>query len=119
MQFGSVGLHFFFVLIGIVSRWSEISAVGVEVFLFTLIVVAVHGVFVLGMGKLLRLDIGTVAVASQAAVGGPTHRARGGHFARVAASGAAGGGGGAAGLRGGDVSGVRGGVCAAVSATIK
>ena len=72
MQFGSVGLHFFFVLIGIVSRWSEISAVGVEVFLFTLIVVAVHGVFVLGMGKLLRLDIGTVAVASQAAVGGPT-----------------------------------------------
>ena len=34
--------------------------------------VAVHGVFVLGVGKLLRLDIGTVAVASQAAVGGPT-----------------------------------------------
>ena len=34
--------------------------------------VAVHGVFVLGVGRLLRLDMGTVAVASQAAVGGPT-----------------------------------------------
>lgn len=72
MQLGSVGLHFFFVLIGIVSRWSEIAAVGVEVFLFTLIVVAVHAVFVLSVGRLLRLDIGTVAVASQAAVGGPS-----------------------------------------------
>lgn len=72
MQLGSVGLHFFFVLIGIVSRWSEIAAVGVEVFLLTLIVVAVHAVFVLGVGRLLRLDIGTVAVASQAAVGGPS-----------------------------------------------
>ena len=72
MQLGSVGLHFFFVLIGILSRASEIAAVGVDVFLFTLIVVAVHGVVVFGAGKLLRLDIGTVAVASQAAVGGPS-----------------------------------------------
>lgn len=72
MQLGSVGLHFFFVLIGILSRASEIAAVGVHVFFFTLIVVGVHGVVVFGAGKLLRLDIGTVAVASQAAVGGPS-----------------------------------------------
>jgi len=72
MQFGSVGLHFFFVLIGIMSRVSEIAAVGSEVFFFTLVVVAIHGVFVFGVGRLLRLDIGTVAVASQAAVGGPS-----------------------------------------------
>ena len=72
MQLGSVGLHFFFVLIGIVSRVSEIAAVGVHVFLFTLVVVAVHGVVAFGGGRLLRLDIGTVAVASQAAVGGPS-----------------------------------------------
>ncbi len=72
MQFGSVGLHFFFVLIGIMSRFSEIAAVGSEVFFFTLVVVAIHGVFVFGAGRLLRLDIGTVAVASQAAVGGPS-----------------------------------------------
>ena len=72
MQLGSVGLHFFFVLIGILSRASEIVAVGAEVFFFTLIVVAVHGVIVFGGGKLLRLDIGTISVASQAAVGGPS-----------------------------------------------
>ena len=72
MQLGSVGLHFFFVLIGILSRVSEIAAVGFEVFYFTLIVVGVHGVVVLGMGRLLRFDIGSVLVASQASVGGPT-----------------------------------------------
>lgn len=72
MQLGSIGLHFFFVLIGIMSRFSEIAAVGSEVFFFTLVVVAIHGVFVFGVGRLLRLDIGTVAVASQAAVGGPS-----------------------------------------------
>ena len=72
MQLGSIGLHFFFVLIGIMSRFSEIAAVGADVFFFTLVVVAIHGVFVFGMGRLLRLDIGTVAVASQAAVGGPS-----------------------------------------------
>ena len=72
MQLGSVGLHFFFVLIGILARGSEIAAVGLEVFLFTLVVVAVHGIFVFGVGKLLRFDIGTISVASQAAVGGPS-----------------------------------------------
>lgn len=72
MQLGSVGLHFFFVLIGILSRVSEIVAVGAEVFVFTLIVVAVHGVVVFGAGRLLRLDVGTISVASQAAVGGPS-----------------------------------------------
>lgn len=72
MQLGSVGLHFFFVLIGIMSRASEIAAVGIDIFFFTLIVVGVHGAVVLGAGRLMRLDIGTVAVASQAAVGGPS-----------------------------------------------
>ena len=72
MQLGSVGLHFFFVLIGILSRVSEIAAVGFEIFYFTLTVVGVHGIWVLGLGKLFRLDIGTIFVASQAAVGGPS-----------------------------------------------
>ena len=72
MQLGSVSLHFFFVLIGILSRFSEIAAVGPAVLFFTLLVVGVHGVFVFTAGKLLRLDVGTLAVASQAAVGGPS-----------------------------------------------
>ena len=72
MQLGTLALHLFFVVIGIHSRVAEILAVGVEVFFYTLLVVAVHGVVVFGAGRLLRIDVGSLAVASQAAVGGPS-----------------------------------------------
>jgi uncharacterized membrane protein len=44
----------------------------VEVFYFTLVVVGIHGLVVFGIGRLLRLDLGSLSVASQAAVGGPS-----------------------------------------------
>ena len=72
LQLGNLALHFFFVLIGIYSRVSEILSVGVEIFYFTLVIVGIHGLIVFGGGRLLRLDIGSLAVASQAAVGGPS-----------------------------------------------
>lgn len=72
LHLGNVALHLFFVVIGIHSRVAEIVAVGVEVFVYTLVVVAVHGLVVYGGGRLLRLDLGTLSVASQAAVGGPS-----------------------------------------------
>jgi uncharacterized membrane protein len=72
LQLGTYALHLFFVVLGIFSRISEIVAVGVEVFFYTLVVVGVHGLFVFGVGRLARWDVGTVAVASQAAVGGPS-----------------------------------------------
>lgn len=72
LQLGNLALHFFFVIIGIHSRVSEILAVGVEVFYFTLLVVGVHGLVVFGAGRLFRMDVGSLAVASQAAVGGPS-----------------------------------------------
>ena len=72
LQLGNLALHFFFVIIGIHSRVGEILAVGMEVFYFTLIVVGVHGLVVFGLGRLLRFDVGSLAVASQAAVGGPS-----------------------------------------------
>ncbi|MFQ5538023.1 MAG: DUF819 family protein, partial [Gemmatimonadota bacterium] len=72
MQLGTLALHFFFVVIGIWSRFSEIAAVGVEVFFYTLVVVGVHGVVVYGLGRLVRLDVASLSVASQAAVGGPS-----------------------------------------------
>ena len=71
-QLGTLALHFFFVVIGIFSRVSEILAVGIEVFWLTLVVVGVHGLVVYGGGRLARLDPGTLSVASQAAVGGPS-----------------------------------------------
>jgi uncharacterized membrane protein len=72
LQLGNLALHFFFVLIGIHSRIDEILSIGMEVFYFTLIVVGVHGLVVFGIGRVARMDIGTLAVASQAAVGGPS-----------------------------------------------
>ena len=72
LQLGTLALHFFFVVIGAWSRVSEILAVGLEVFYYTVVVVAVHGLFVFGVGRLARIDVGTLAVASQAAVGGPS-----------------------------------------------
>jgi len=72
LQLGTLALHFFFVVIGIWSRFSEILAVGLEVFYYTIVVVAVHGAFVYGVGKLAGLDVGSISVASQAAVGGPS-----------------------------------------------
>ena len=72
MQLGNLALHFFFVVIGIWSRVADILAVGVQVFVFTLLVVGVHGVIVYGVGRAAKLDIGTLSVASQAAVGGPS-----------------------------------------------
>jgi uncharacterized membrane protein len=71
-QLGNLALVLFFVIIGIFSRISEILAVGIAVFWFTLVVVGVHGVFVFGVGRLLRIDVASLAVASQAAVGGPS-----------------------------------------------
>jgi uncharacterized membrane protein len=72
LQLGNLALHFFFVIIGIHSRISEILSIGMEIFYYTLVIVAVHGVVVFGIGRLLRMDIGSLAVASQAAVGGPS-----------------------------------------------
>ena len=71
-QLGNLALVLFFVIIGIFSRISEIVAVGIAVFWFTLVVVGIHGVFVFGVGRLLRIDVASLAVASQAAVGGPS-----------------------------------------------
>ncbi|MEM7586690.1 MAG: DUF819 family protein [Acidobacteriota bacterium] len=72
MHMGLIALNLFFVVIGIASRISEILRVGIEVFYFTAMVILVHGVIVYLGGRLMRLDVETLSVASQAAVGGPS-----------------------------------------------
>lgn len=72
LQLGNYALHLFFAVIGIFSRVEEILTVGLTVFWFTLTVVGVHGVVVFVGGRLARLDVETLTVASQAAVGGPS-----------------------------------------------
>ena len=72
MLLGGVALHLFFAVLGIHSRVAEIVRVGPEVFLFTVTVVAVHGLLLYLGAWLLRFDVETTSVASQAAVGGPS-----------------------------------------------
>ncbi len=74
---GHVALHLFFAVIGISSVISEIFKAGPGVFGFTALVVFGHGLLLFGVAALIgRLGWGlgwdTVAVASQAAVGGPS-----------------------------------------------
>jgi uncharacterized membrane protein len=72
MLLGTVALHLFFTLMGISSRVSEIASLGPQVLYLMAIVVGVHGLVLYGIGKLARLSPGTLSVASQAAIGGPT-----------------------------------------------
>jgi uncharacterized membrane protein len=48
----------------------NIVKVGPAVFYFACITVAIHGVVIFGVGRVLKLDLGTLAIASQANVGG-------------------------------------------------
>ncbi len=49
---------------------ANIVSVGPAVFYFALVTVAIHGVIIFGVGRLVRIDPATLAVASQANVGG-------------------------------------------------
>jgi uncharacterized membrane protein len=72
LHLGTLALNLFFVVIGIGSRVAEILAVGIEVFWFTAAVVLIHGLVTFTAARLVRLDVETTAVASQAAIGGPS-----------------------------------------------
>ena len=56
---------------GAQSVIANILEVGPSVLYFALGTVALHGVFIFGLGMLFRIDVATLAVASQANVGGP------------------------------------------------
>ena len=64
-------LQLFLAGLGAQSIIAEIVRVGLSVFYFTVIVVAMHGLLLFGVGRFLRIDLGTLAVASQANIGGP------------------------------------------------
>ncbi len=71
-QLGNLGLHLFFAVIGIRSLVAAIAQVGAEVFFYTLVVVAIHGIFLYSIGRMLRGSLPMMAVVSQAAIGGPS-----------------------------------------------
>jgi len=67
---GNYLLLLFLVSNGAKSVVANIVAVGPAVFYFAAGTIALHGIFIFGVGYLLRIDAGTFAVATQANVGG-------------------------------------------------
>ncbi len=68
---GNYVLHLFLASLGAQSIVAEIVRVGPAIFYFTVVVVLVHGLLLFGAGRVLGLGLPTLAVASQANVGGP------------------------------------------------
>lgn len=56
---------------GAMSVLANIVVIGLPIVYFAFITVAVHGLVIFGVGRMLGLDLKTLAVASQANVGGP------------------------------------------------
>lgn len=56
---------------GAMSVLANIVAIGPPIVYFAFITVSVHGIIIFGVGRLVGLDLKTLAVASQANVGGP------------------------------------------------
>jgi len=64
-------LHVFFLIIGAVAVIADVLDAGLPILLFMLTVIGVHALITYAAGWLLRIDLPTVSLASQAAIGGP------------------------------------------------
>ena len=64
-------LHVFFIVLGSSSMLSEVVKAGVPIFTLMIAILLVHMIVAYGLGWLARIDLATVSVASQAAIGGP------------------------------------------------
>jgi uncharacterized membrane protein len=71
-EIGNVLLHYFFAVLGAGAVLSTLVGKGPIIFLFLVVLVAIHGLLVFGVGRLLKIEIETLSVASQACVGGPS-----------------------------------------------
>lgn len=69
---GNFILHFFFATMGAGTILSALVDKGPVVFLFLVVVVLCHGIIVFGLGRLFKVEVEMLAVASQACVGGPS-----------------------------------------------
>jgi len=56
---------------GAMSVIANIVVIGPPIVYFAFLTVSVHGLIIFGLGRLVGLDLKTLAVASQACVGGP------------------------------------------------
>ena len=64
-------LHIFFIALGAASVVAEVFEAGLPIFAFMFAIIAVHVGVAYGVGWLLKVDLPTTSLASQAAIGGP------------------------------------------------
>jgi len=64
-------LHIFFIVLGAASVLAEVAQAGLPIFSLMIVIMAVHMVVAYGVGWIARVDLATVTIASQAAIGGP------------------------------------------------
>jgi uncharacterized membrane protein len=64
-------LHLFFIVIGATSNVREVLNAGPSIFLYMILILAIHGLVLYGVGWLIGLDLPRISIASQATIGGP------------------------------------------------
>jgi uncharacterized membrane protein len=64
-------LHLFFVVIGTNSNIAEVIKAGPPIVIYMVLILVIHGLVVYGGGWLLKMDLPSLTIASQAAIGGP------------------------------------------------
>lgn len=71
-EIGTFLIYLFFVVLGVPASISEIIKNGAFILVFCVLVVLIHLLVTLGLGKLLKFKLDELLLASNACVGGPT-----------------------------------------------
>jgi len=74
-EIGALLMQVFFAAIGASASIALVLKHGVMLFVFALVILAVHLVVILGIGRLFRLDLAEIVIASNANMGGPASAA--------------------------------------------
>ena len=72
---GNVMMYIFLASIGATADIWQLVEIGPVLFVFALIIISVHTVVLFGLGKVLKLDLAELAVASVVCIGGPSSAA--------------------------------------------
>jgi uncharacterized membrane protein len=71
-QIGALLMQVFFVVIGASANLYVVLRVGPILFFFAAVILLFHLIFILAAGRLFRLDLAEIVIASNANIGGPT-----------------------------------------------
>jgi uncharacterized membrane protein len=72
---GNVMMFIFLASVGATADIWQLVALGPVLFIFAMIIISVHTIVLFGVGKVLRLDLAELAMASAVCIGGPSSAA--------------------------------------------